>query len=225
LPDVTASSSLPTTLPATCRALLQRDGPQSPDARAAFHGFHDAWYADVHRWAQARLARSALADADDLVVNTFWKAWQWIGGTSPLPEPEVLLRTCLGRAHTDLLRAAYGRNTVDAHAIPATGADARAPLSLDRSAPDTRALIESLADACDVEAAVVDRASLTEHLAALPPAARACVQARHLEGRSVSATAARLGLTPDRVKKYTAHGLALLTRRLLAAGEPPAPRA
>ena len=193
--------------------------------RAAFHVFHDAWYAQVQRWSQARIARPELIGAEDLVVATFWKAWQWIAGPSSLPEPDVLLRTCLDRAHTDLLRAAYGRAAVDARQLPRRGADARDPLSLDRVSPDTQALIEALADSYDVEEVVLEAAEMREHLAALPPLDRACVRCRHLEGRSVAATAAYLSLTPDQVKKHTAHGLALLTRRLLAAGPPPAPGA
>jgi DNA-directed RNA polymerase specialized sigma24 family protein len=218
-----ADATTDTVLPATCRALVQREGLQSPAARAAFHAFYDAWYAEVQRWAQARIARPERIGAEDLVVAAFWKAWQWIAGPSSLPGPDVLLRTCLDRAHTDLLRAAYGRAAVDGRQLPQRGADARDPLSLDRAAPDTQALIDSLADSYDVEAVVLEAESIREHLAALPPLDRACVCCRHLEGRSVAATAAYLGVTPDQVKKHTARGLALLTRRLLAVETPPAP--
>jgi DNA-directed RNA polymerase specialized sigma24 family protein len=202
---------------------VQRDGPAAPGARALFRQFHDAWYAPVAAWAQARAGTSGVYDAEDLTVATFWKAWQWISGSAGLPTPEVLLHTCLDRAYTDHLRQEYGRNTTDGQRSAG-----RSTLSLDWTPGDLTALIETLPDRQDVEAVVLDRESVREYLAALPPPARACVRCRHMEGRSVGDTAQLLGMTIDQVKKSTAHGLALLARDLLdptgGPGRAPAPR-
>jgi RNA polymerase sigma factor (sigma-70 family) len=194
---------------------VQRDGPAAPGARALFRQFHDAWYATVAAWAQTRAGPTGVYDAEDLIVATFWKAWQWISGSAGLPAPEVLLRTCLDRAYTDHLRHEYGRNPTDGQRSAG-----RSALSLDWAPGDLSVLIDTLPDTQDMEAAVLDSESVREYLAALPPPARACVRCRHMEGRSVSETARLLGMTTDQVKKSTAYGLALLARDLLNVAGP-----
>ena len=182
------------------------------DARLLFHQFYDAWYRPVYGWACAKTL-TGMADAEDLVIATFWKAWQWIGGQAGLPAAAPLLRVCLDRAYVDHLRAEYGR-VPGAGNSPAAG-PARQPLSLDRVIAETPALIASLAGSQDVESIVVDQESLREHLAGLPGAVRACVQCRHLRGWSVAETARHLELTPDQVKKYTAYGLTRLAQQVI----------
>lgn len=201
-------------LPRACRARLHQEGSHSPDARRLFHQFYDAWYRPVYGWACAKTL-IGMADAEDLVVATFWKAWQWIGGQANLPPAPLLLRVCLDRAYIDHLRAEYGRVPGGGKPSSEAGPAPQQPLSLDRVIAETPALIASLAGNQDVEAMIVDQESLREHLAVLPGAVRACVQCRHLQGWSVAETARYLELTPDQVKKYTAYGLARLAHQLI----------
>src|SRR5689334_22592788 len=86
--DDSAGSDL---LPA-CRVILRREGAQSAEARALFRRFYGGWYGRVEIWAGARIGHFY---AQDLAVETFWRAWQWLLGPGDLPSPGSLLNTCL----------------------------------------------------------------------------------------------------------------------------------
>jgi len=204
----------PDLLPA-CRAGVRREGAQSAEARALFRQFYDAWYRRVETWAAARIGHFY---AQDLAVETFWRAWQWLLGPSDLPGPGSLLNTCLERAYVDMMRSLYGRCEPASGDATTPGADARFPLSADRVDADTQALIRAIASEADVEVEVLRRARarlVRQGLASIASNYRECVRCRYMLGMSVHDTAVELGLTADQVKKRTASGLAQLARVVL----------
>lgn len=216
---------------AICRAAVRREGKESTSAQAAFRKFEDKWRPEVARRVIAKFGRNHLF-AEDLVEDTFAKTWAWINGPSGLPEPSILLNTCLDRAHTDLMRKLYGRQqatdrlrnaegaeepSVEHEPERKAGTDPRFPLSLERDDDDLGPLIEKIGDIADVEFEVVAKEAIREGLASLLPHYRDCVICRLLQGLSVPETQAKLGLTYDQVTKYTAAGIARLTAYIIEA--------
>lgn len=200
---------------AECRFLLRHEGAGSPEARALFAEFYREQYARVEHVAAAKIGRFY---AQDLAVETFWRAWQWLNGPSDLLPPGPLLAACLDRVYPDMMRRLYGRHAPASAEAYTSNEDPRFPLSAGSADANTRSLLEAVASEGDVELEVLSRERtrlVRRALSGLGEKYRECVRCRYLLGMSVHESALELGLTVDQVKKYTAHALVQLAQAVL----------
>jgi DNA-directed RNA polymerase specialized sigma24 family protein len=210
-----------------CRASLHKEGEGSPTALAAFQQFHDKWRAEVKRRVIVKLDGKFLQYAEDLVQATFFMAWEWVGSSSGLPNPNTLLNTCIERSHAELMREFFGRhktseqvqrNEDQENSAYVPGTDRRFPLSLDYDGEGLQTLIESIADLVDVEQELLyneEKKLLREGLMALPSHYRDCLVCRFYHKLNVPETMKVLGYKYNQVTGYTAAGIARLTKFML----------
>ena len=142
-------------------------------------------------------------DAEEVTQDALVRAYRAIEGYAPDRRRALQLRPWLATIVLNLCRNRVARSRV------APGA-----LSLDREAADGSMLPEPAADPTTAPAAVVDRREARRRWALLvsqlPPAYRAAVVLRHVDGLSYPELAIALGRPEGTVKAQVHRGLALL---------------
>jgi RNA polymerase sigma-70 factor (ECF subfamily) len=141
-------------------------------------------------------------DAEEVTQDALVRAYRAIGGYDHERIRSLQLRPWLATIVLNLCRNRAART----HGAPA--------LSLDRESPDGATLPEPAADPQAAPAAVVDRHEARRRWAALvvqlPPAYRAPVVLRHVDGLSYPELAIALDRPEGTVKAQVHRGLALL---------------
>jgi RNA polymerase sigma-70 factor, ECF subfamily len=182
------------------RGLGRAESTESrPPFEAEAVGYVDQLYATALRLTRNR------SDAEDLVQDTYLKAFRSAGRFRPGTNLRAWLFTILQNTARNLRRDA-GRNPVDADSMRL---EAAAPATADRT-PEAELL--GAARAAGV------RAALDE----LPAVYRDAVWLRDIEEHSYEEIARRLAIPPGTVMSRIARGRRLLQARLSAARESPA---
>ncbi len=190
----------------TASAGPPHDPPDEVLVRRARRGDEGAFAELVRRWqrpltARALAAAGGVEDADDLVQETFLRAFRELGR---LRDPGSFGAWCL----STLRRLAVDRAR-RGHPAPV---EAAPPEGVPDPAPDPEE---------DLLAAELRRA-VREELAALPPGRqREVFRLRFTEGLPVREIAARLGLHDGTVKVHLFRGTRLLRARLAGFGRAP----
>jgi RNA polymerase sigma-70 factor, ECF subfamily len=171
----------------------------------------DATFPDLVSAHQDRLYSIALRmlgdphDAEEAAQDALVKAYRALGGYDGARIRELRLRGWLATIVLNLCRTRLGRRT--GHGAPAASLDDpltgwREPRSPDDTAPEAVAQRRA------------DREAWGNRLLRLPPAYRAAVVLRHVDGLSYPETAAALGRPEGTVKAQVHRGIALLRTML-----------
>ena len=145
-------------------------------------------------------------DAEDVVMDTFLKAWQGLPGYDGRASLTTWLCRIARNRALDLRRRAAVRRAESLDAAPAPEHDARL---VDVRAPTPAELADRAELSTDIEAA----------MARLPEAHRQVLLLRHVDGLRYAEIAAALGLSIGTVMSRLFYGRARL-RRLLGAWDP-----
>jgi len=151
-------------------------------------------------WLLAIARRTGPSDqAEDIVAQTFVEIVEMIESGRPIRRVKGLLGTIVRNKVTDLLRREGGTTLEYLDNATRQGgnntivADSDAPLEVIERQEGTRAVANAILDV-------------------LPAPQREVLVARYVDELSVVATAARLGITQDQVKKRTQHAIASARR-------------
>jgi len=201
-----------------CRDAISSEGKRSTKAQTIFQQFAEEWQPKVKGRVITKLGRNSPY-VDELVQDIFFRAWNWINGSAPIPTPSKLLYVCLDRAFADLMRKLYGRAQAkdlgrkeeEAKKIVSykrrSGTDPRFPLSLDNEQLELNTLLEQIKDPTNIERDVEIREAFMEAFHSLKPNQRNCLICRWIRKLSVPETQKLLGLSYDQVTKNTADAL------------------
>jgi RNA polymerase sigma-70 factor (ECF subfamily) len=191
----------------------QRSDPTEADRRlvAALARDLDATFPDLVTAHQDRLYSIALRmlgdphDAEEAAQDALVKAYRALAGYDGGRIRELRLRGWLATIVLNLCRTRLGRRA--GHGAPAASVDDprlgwREPRSADEANPEA------------VAQRHLDREVWGDRLLRLPPAYRAAVILRHVDGLSYPETAAALGRPEGTVKAQVHRGIALLRTML-----------
>lgn len=152
-----------------------------------------------HVFGVAYRMTGSVQDAEDVVQETFLKAYRSIGRFEGASEVSTWLHRIAANCAVDLLRRRRGSG-------PTTGPDTDAgpadSLADDRSGPEAQAL-----------GSEIDRRMKTS-LARLSPMERVAFTLRHFEGRSITDIARVLGIAPGATKNCVFRAVAKLREDL-----------
>ena len=145
-------------------------------------------------------------DAEEAAQDAFLRAYRALAGYEAGRIRDLRLRGWLATIVLNLCRSRIGRRA----------ARGRAPLSLDAPGPtgDPMDVATSAAGPVTVAERHADRDRWSIRLATLPPAQRAAVVLRHIDGLSYPEAAAALGRPEGTVKAQVHRGLAALRTTL-----------
>jgi RNA polymerase sigma-70 factor (ECF subfamily) len=143
------------------------------------------------------------ADAEDVVQETFLKAYRQLGRFEARADFRTWIHRIATNCAIDLIRARRYRETAHDAADLESGAIGEVAVS-HAPAPDRQVLSEEI------------QSRVTEGLAQLTPLERAAFTLRHVEGRSIQEIGAALGLKTDAAK----HSVFRAVRKMRVLLEP-----